>query len=85
LDFLKNELSFKWKDEHRAIKDFKEKLSSTLVLKFLNFTKFSKVHTNASDFVIEGVFMQKEHFEKLCGTQLQWPTHERNCMLLYVT
>jgi hypothetical protein len=29
--------------------------------------------------------MQKEHFEKLCGTQLQWPTHERNCMLLYVT
>jgi hypothetical protein len=56
-DFLKKELSFKWKDEHRAFEDMKEKLLSTLVLKFLNFTKLFKVHTNASDFIIEGVFM----------------------------
>jgi hypothetical protein len=60
----------------------KEKFSSTPLLKFPNFTKTFKVHTNTSDFIINGVFMQDGHpiaFEnkKLCGTQLQWSTHEK--------
>jgi hypothetical protein len=59
LDLLKKKLFLKWKyEQHRAFEDLKEKLSFGLVLKFLYFTKPFKVHTNASDFVIEGVFMQ---------------------------
>jgi hypothetical protein len=53
----------------------KNKLSSTLVLNFLDFTKPFEVHTNASDFIIGGVLMQDGHpiiFEskKLHGAQL---------------
>lgn len=45
------------------------------LLKFLNFTKLFKGHTNASDFVIKGILMQDGHpigFEskKFYGTQL---------------
>jgi hypothetical protein len=51
--------SFKWKDEQqKAFEDLKEKLSSTPILKFPNFTESFKVHTNISDFVISGVLMQ---------------------------
>jgi hypothetical protein len=85
LDFLKNELSFKWKDEHRAIEDLKEKFSSALVLKFINFTKLFKVYTSASYFVIEGVFMQKGHLKSFvehnCSGQLMKGI-VRYCMLL---
>jgi hypothetical protein len=38
-------------------KDLKEKFSSALVLKFPNFIKLFKVHNNANDFTIDGVFM----------------------------
>jgi hypothetical protein len=56
------------------------------VLKFLDFIKPFEVHTNASDFTINGMFMQDGHsiaFEskKLYGAQLRWPTHEKE---LYV-
>jgi hypothetical protein len=56
------------------------------VLIFSNFTKPFKVHTNANDFAIGGVFMQDGHpiaFEskKLSRAQLQWPTHKKE---LYV-
>jgi hypothetical protein len=49
------------------------------MLKFPYFTKMFEVHSNASDFVINGVLMKKGYpiaFEskKLCGAQLQWPT-----------
>ncbi len=48
LNLLKNELSFKWKEEEqKAFEDLKDKLSSTHVLKFLNFTKPLEVHTDA--------------------------------------
>ncbi len=60
----------------------KKKLSSTLILKFLDFTKPFKVHTNSSDFTIGGVLMHEGHsitFEskKLYGTHLKWPIHEK--------
>jgi hypothetical protein len=53
----------------------KDKLLSTPNLKFLNFAKSFEVHTDVSDFIIGGVFMQNGHpiaFEskKLCGVQL---------------
>jgi hypothetical protein len=56
------------------------------MLKFLDFIKSFKVHTDVNDFIIDGVFMQDGHpiaFEnkKLCKTQLWWPTHEKE---LYV-
>jgi len=39
-NLLKNELSFKWKEEQqKAFEDLKEKFSSALLLKFLDFTK----------------------------------------------
>jgi hypothetical protein len=59
----------------KGIKDLKEKISSTFMLKFLNFTKPFKVHTNASDFTIGGVLMQNGHpitfdSKKFCDDQL---------------
>jgi hypothetical protein len=64
LDFLKKDLSFKWKDEqHRAFEDLKEKLLPALVLKFLNFTKPFKVHINTNDIVIKGVFVQEGYLK----------------------
>jgi hypothetical protein len=39
----------------------KDKFSSTLVLKFPNFTKLFEVHTDVNDFVIGGVLMQEGH------------------------
>lgn len=86
-NLLKKEPSFKWKDEQqKAFEDLKKKLSSTPMLKFPNFTKSFKVHTNISDFVISAVLMQNEHLitfenKKLCGAQLQWSTQEKE---LYV-
>lgn len=52
------------------------------LLKFLDFTKSFKVHTNVNDFTIDNVLMQDGHsrtFEnkKLLGAQLRWPTHEK--------
>jgi hypothetical protein len=58
LNLLKKELSFKWKEEQqKEFEDLKEKFSSTLLLKFLNFTKPFKVHNNMSDFAIGGVLV----------------------------
>jgi hypothetical protein len=60
----------------------KDKLSTSPILKFPDFTKPFEVHTNASGFAIGGVSMQEEHpfaFEnkKLVRAQLRWPTHEK--------
>jgi len=55
-NLFKKELSFEWKKkQHKAFEDLEDKLSSTLVLKFLHFTKLFKVHIDANDFAIEGV------------------------------
>jgi hypothetical protein len=43
------------------IEDLKLKISSALMLKFSDFTKPFEVHTNANDFIIEGVHMQNGH------------------------
>jgi hypothetical protein len=58
LNLLKKELSFEWKEEQqRAFEDLKDKLLSTLVFKFLHFTKPFKVHIDASGFALKGVPM----------------------------
>jgi hypothetical protein len=58
LDLFKKELSFTWKKEQqKTFEDLKEKLLSTLVLKFINFIKPFEIHINAKDFDIDGVFM----------------------------
>jgi hypothetical protein len=67
--------------ETKAFEVLKEKFSSTPMLKFPYFTKLFEVHTNASDFVINGVLMKKGYpiaFEskKLCGMQLRWLIHK---------
>ncbi len=83
LNLLKKELSFEWKEEQqKTFEDLKNKLSFTPVLRFPNFTKPFGIHTNANDFAIGGVFMQDGHSiafksKKICGTQLRWPTHEK--------
>jgi hypothetical protein len=83
LDFFKKKMSFEWKEKHqRVFEDLKEKLLSTLMLKFLDFTKPFKVHTDANDFTIEGIFMQDGQLivfkgKKLYGAQLRWPIHEK--------
>jgi len=44
-NLLKKKLSFEWKEEEqRVFEDLKKKLSSTFMLKFLDFTKPFKVH-----------------------------------------
>ncbi len=66
-----------WKEEQlKAIEDLEEKFLSAFVLKFLDFTKSFKVHTNANDFTIRRVFMQEGHLiafenKKLFEAQLQ--------------
>ena len=52
------------------------------MLKFLEFDKPFEVHTDANDFVIEGVLMQDGRpiayeSKKLDGYQKRWPTHEK--------
>jgi hypothetical protein len=54
------ELPFEWKDKQQNVFDLlKGKLSSMLVLQYIDFLKSFKVHTDASGFVISGVFMEK--------------------------
>jgi len=58
------------------------KLSSTLVLRFSDFGKPFKMHTNASGFTTNEVLMQEGcpiTFEKrkLAWAQLRWPIHEK--------
>jgi len=59
----------------KVFEDLKSKLSSTLVLKFLDFTNPFEVHTDANEFAIGGVLMQDGHMiafksKKLCGAQV---------------
>jgi hypothetical protein len=65
----------------------RKKLSSTPILKFLDFTKLFKIHTNASDFTIGRVLMHEGHsitFEskKLYGAHLKWPIHEKELYIV---
>ncbi len=61
MNLFKKEMSFEWKEEkQKTFDNLKEKFFSAPMLKFLNFTKSFKVHTNASDFIIGGVFMQMD-------------------------
>jgi hypothetical protein len=82
-DLLKKNLTLDGTDScEQAFQELKEKLSSPSVLKFPKFEKPFEVHTDASDFAIGGVLMQKGRpiaFEskKLDGTQINWPTHEK--------
>jgi hypothetical protein len=55
--------------------NLKEKFSFALVFKFPDFTEPFKVHTDASDFAIDGVLMQNGHLitfdnKKIYGAQL---------------
>jgi hypothetical protein len=55
------------------------------VLKFSEFDKPFKVHTDPSDFAIGGVLMQDERSiayesKKLDGCQRRWPTHEKRAL-----
>jgi hypothetical protein len=64
-----------------VFEELKVRLSIAFVLKFLDFSKPFKVHTNSSGFVVGGVLMQEGHpiaFEskKLVGAQLRLPTHK---------
>jgi len=80
-DLFKKKMSFEWKEEQQKVfENLKEKLLSTFMLKFLDFTKPFKVHTDVNDFTIKGVFMQDGHLivfkgKKFYGTQLRWPIH----------
>jgi hypothetical protein len=42
-------------------KKLKEKISTTLTLKFLDFSKSFEMHINASGFTIESVLMEDKH------------------------
>ena len=66
----------------RAFGELKRHLTSAPVLKFLDFKKPFKVHTDASDFVIGGVLMQEGRLvafksKKLSDVERRWPTHEK--------
>jgi hypothetical protein len=62
LKLLKKELPFEWKEEQQTtFEELKEKLSSTSILKFLDFTKMFEVHIDVSEFVVYGVFIQDRH------------------------
>jgi hypothetical protein len=62
INLLKEKRSFKWKcKQQKMFELLKEKLLSTLVLRFMNFMKPFKVHTYENVFAIGGVFMQERH------------------------
>jgi hypothetical protein len=59
---LTKKLPFEWKEEQqRTFEELKEKLSSTPILKFPDFTKLFKDHIDANDFAIYGVFIEDGH------------------------
>jgi hypothetical protein len=84
-NIFKKTLFFKWKDEHhRAFKDLKQRFSFALMLKFINFTKLFKIHTNG-----RRIFMQKRHLialenKKFYGAQLRWSIHEKKLYVIIV-
>jgi hypothetical protein len=43
------------------LKKLKEKLSTTLMLKFLDFSKSFETHINACGFIVGGVLMEDKH------------------------
>jgi hypothetical protein len=66
----------------KAFQEIKLALMSSGVLRYPNFDEPFEVHTDASGFAIGGVLMQGGQpvaFEskKLTGSQLRWPTHEK--------
>ena len=82
-DLLKKSVSEIW-DEHcyRAFGELKRRLTSAHVLKFPEFKKLFKVHTDASDFAIGRVLMQEGRpvayeSKKLSDVERRWPTHEK--------
>jgi len=87
-NFLLKKLSFEWKEEqNRAFENLKEKLSSTLVSKFMDSTKLFEVHIDQNDFAINGVLIQNGHLiafesKKFYGTQLQWLTQEKELYIV---
>jgi hypothetical protein len=61
-NIFKKELPFESKEEQqRTFEELNKKVSSAPILKFPDFTKLFKVHIDASDFAIDGVFIQDGH------------------------
>jgi antitoxin component YwqK of YwqJK toxin-antitoxin module len=65
-----------------TFQEIKLALVSSGVLRYPNFDEPFEIHTNASGFVIGGVLMQGGQLvafesKKLIGSQLRWPTHEK--------
>ena len=59
-DLLKKLVLEIWDDHYyHAFEELKRRLTSTHVLKFPEFKKSFKVHTNGSDFAIRGILMQE--------------------------
>ena len=73
-DLLKKWLSQGWNEPcYQAFGELKSKLSSPLMLKFVEFYKPFAVHAGASDFAIGGLMMQNG-----------WPLHTRAWSLMVV-
>ncbi len=75
--------AYKWDETcNEAFETLKGILVKTPVLKLPNFDKDFEIHSNASDFAIEGILVQDGRpmaFEskKLSVTERRWPTHEK--------
>ena len=71
-----------------AFEELKKLLYIADVLKYPKFDKNFEVHTDASDFVIEGVLMQDGlpvvyESRKLARIQLRWSIHENKNYMPY--
>jgi hypothetical protein len=67
-------------------KKLKEKLSTTLMLKFLDFFKSFETHINANGFTIRGVLMEDRHpitleSKKLMRAQFKKQIHEKKLFI----
>ncbi len=94
MDLLKWSCHLNGKTNNKMFKKLKEKVSTTLMLKFLDFSKLFEIHINANEFTIGGVLMEDGHpitleGKKLTRAQLKKEIHEKklfivlNCLKTY--
>jgi hypothetical protein len=79
----KSTVTYEWEEAcDEAFKTLKGILVKAPVLKLLDFDKEFQIHSDASDFAIEGVIVQEGKLvafesKKLSETKRRWPTHEK--------
>jgi len=88
--FKKSSKTYEWNEAcNEAFETLKGILVKALVLKLPDFDKDFEIHSNASNFVIEGILVQDGRLvtfesKKLSEMERRWPTHEKEmCAIIH--